>query len=333
MIPENVTGQPMLVLLDKTAKNSFSSYIVEILDVEGFFARKVKDLSVAAFTFEELAAYDIVILANIELTENQKALIDKYVRTRGNLIALRPPKDMDYLFGLKANRGINKRVSERYLGINREHPLGQDVAADVLQFHDEADIYIPDGAEVLAYLYGDFEAKTAYPAVSTYRVEKGHTAAFAYDLATSTVLFHQGNFENSSVGSHPDADSDSRWIPNDLFINYLDYRLKFVPQADIHQDLLVRIINWMAGFKRPIPRIWYFPEAQPCVAYFNGDSDGMNQQDYEEIISLVEKYDGKFTVYLMQQHHKVIPPPVEKEFRARGHSFGQHIILDWLLSF
>ena len=322
-------GQPVLVLIDRTSPNRFSSYVLEILDVEGLFARDVKDLSDSDLSEDGLNGYDIVILANIDLTPHQKDLLRGYVQEGGNLIALRPPTDMAGLFGMEASRGINKRVNDRYIKIETEHPLGRDAAAETLQFHGWADIYTSAGADVLAYMSGDFESRAAYPAVSTFSFGEGHTAAFAYDLAASTVLFHQGRYENSNVGSNPDPDGDDRWIPNDFFIDFLDARLKFVPQADIHQDLLVRLVNWMGGFKRPIPRIWYFPNAVPCIAYFNGDSDGMDREDYLNVVSTVEKYGGRYTVYLMQQHYEVVDRALEKELRTKGHSFGQHIILDW----
>ena len=324
-----MTQQPILVLLDKTSYNRFSAYLLEILDVEGFFSRDVKDLSFSDLSGHELKGYDIVLLTHMDLTSEQKDLLRDYVETGGNLIVLRPPRDMAALFGLEASMGINKRVDDRYIKIEEGHPLGRDVAAEILQFHGDADLYTSVGADVLAYISGDFHSRTVYPAVSTFSLGDGHTAAFAYDLAASTVLLHQGRCENSSVGSNPDADRDDRWIPNDLFIGHLDARLKYVPQADIHQDLLVRIINWMSRSKRPIPRIWYFPNAAPGMAYFNGDSDGMSREDYLNIISTVKKYEGKYTVYLMEQHHKIIEPVFESALRAEGHSFGQHIFLDW----
>ena len=332
-------GQPILVLTDQTSSNRFASYVLEILDVEGIFVYDVKDLSVSTLSEGDLVPYDIVILTNIEISSEQQACLSGYAHGGGNLIGLRPPGEMRGLFGLlfasesdESNyEGIYSGVSDRYIRIEPQHPLARDVCAETLQFHGTADLYVSDRADVLAYVSGDFEGRSGHVGVSTFQIGTGHTAAFAYDLAASTVLFHQGRRENSSIGSNPDPDGDDRWIPNDFFVDYLDTRLKYVPQADIHQDLLVRILNWMGDFHRPIPRAWYFPNAVPGIAYFNGDSDSMNREDYMNVVSTLEKYGGKYTVYLLEEHYKVVPPPMEKELRAKGHCFGQHVELDWLV--
>ncbi len=329
MADEHPVEQPILVLTDCTASNRFASYILEILDVEGIFAYEVKDLSVSDLSEAELELYDIVILTNIRISSKQQACMRRYVQDGGNLIGLRPPGEMVDLFGLEVNNDINSCADDLYIQVEPQHPLARDVDAETLQFHGTADLYVSGGADVLAYLSGDFERRSGYVAVGTFCFGAGHTAAFAYDLAASTVLFHQGLRENSSIGSNPDPDRDNRWIPNDFFINYLDTRLKYVPQADIHQDLLVRMLHWMSSFHRPIPRTWYFPNAVPCIAYFNGDSDSMNREEYLNVVSTLEKYGGKYTVYLMEEHHKVVPASLEKELRTKGHSFGQHVILDW----
>ena len=63
---------------------------------------------------------------------------------------------------------------------------------------------------------------------------------FTYDLAESTVLFHQGLREQASTGVRPDPGGEYQYKTNDLFVGYLDPELGHLPQADLHQDALVQ---------------------------------------------------------------------------------------------
>ena len=74
-----------------------------------------------------------------------------------------------------------------------------------------------------------------YPAIVTANHGRGRIALYTFDLAESTVLFHQGLREHASTGTTPDYDADSTYRAGDMFVGYLDERLKNVPQADVHQ--------------------------------------------------------------------------------------------------
>ncbi len=321
-------SQPILVLINKRAKNVFSSYILEILDAEGIFTCEVKDVSQIDLKESPFDSYDLIILSNIELKEEVKEALKRYVQEGGNLIGLRPPLNLDFLFGMDAKFWGQKMIfNERYIKINKDHLLSQGIAADILQFHGEADVYYQEKeTKVLAYLYNEFDVPTNnYPAIATFSYGKGHTAIFTYDLAKSTVLFHQGRYEQSSIGTNPNYDKDAMYKPNDLFVDYLDIRLKNIPQADIHQDILVKLINWLSTFKKPLPRIWYFPNGYSGVAFISGDSDGFNSADFKRTLSIIDKYKAKYTLYLMEKDYPVVSPNLEKRLRSKGYSFGQHI--------
>jgi hypothetical protein len=329
MSDRNAERQPFLLVVDTSAENRFSSYIREILDVEGYLAREDLDLGAAPLTAQALADRDLVVVANVPLKTDAVKLLSDFVASGGNLVALRPPREMGALFGLKPSTGINKRVRDQYVELEREHPLATGVPAPTLQFNGEADIYLPAGADTLAWLSGEFGRKTGYPAVVTHQSPAGgKTAAFTYDLAASTVLFHQGRPENASDGPRADSDGDDRWIPNDLFVGHLDARLKYVPQADVHQDLLVRILNWMFGL--PVPRLWYFPHGTPAIAYLNGDSDEMVLDDYLKVVDTVERFGGRYALYILQEHHALLDPELQRDLQRRGHALGHHIVLEWL---
>jgi len=403
------SASPILILTDQNSENKFSSYITEILQMEGFLEYEVKDLSRSELDVDELLRHDIVVLSNIPLSSCQKAILTAYVQKGGGLIGLRPPKELGFLFrvrplgdtlseryikletqhplseGMEAEtlqyhgeadiyalngaqplaylsnlplsscqkailtayvqkgggliglrppkelgflfrvRPLGDTLSERYIKLETQHPLSEGIEAETLQYHGEADIYALNGAQPLAYLCHDLDCPTRYPAIATHEYARGRTAIFAYDLAASTVLFHQGRSSQSSIGDYPDPDSDGMFKPTDLFLNQIDIRLKHTPQADIQQDILVNIMEWMAGFTKPLPRVWYFPDREKGLVFIGGDSDGMSLKDFETTISTVEKYSGVFTTYLMEEQYGVVTPQEEQSLREKGHSFGPHL--------
>ena len=89
---------PILILTDQNSENKLSSYVTEILQIEGFLEYKVKDLSCSELDVDELLQYDIVILSNIPLSSKQKVALTVYVQKGGGLIGLRPPKELGFLF-------------------------------------------------------------------------------------------------------------------------------------------------------------------------------------------------------------------------------------------
>ena len=126
------------------------------------------------------------------------------------------------------------------------------------------------------------------------------------------------------TGPHAEPTGDRSFKPHNLFVGYLDPELCHLPQADIHQDALVRVLEWMTSSDRPLPRIWYFPDGGRAVAFINGDGDGMTRADLENVVATAERYGAAYTAYLMMQDHDQVPPEWEVELRARGHDTGQH---------
>jgi len=317
------------VAVRKGADKPFSSYILEILDVEGYLGYDVADLAGAELCPQQLVGYDGLLLADIDLSASELATVRSFAESGGWVVALRPPPELADLFGLSLSDGINKRMPGGRLVMNFEHPIQGGQSVSELQVKGVSDLYDAAGAEPLAWLAVESSRPLRYPAVCVNRGQTGRTAAFTYDLAACVVSMHQGRPENASTGSNADSDGDGRWIPNDLFVGEIDPALKLVPQADLHQDLLVRVLNWITEQSRPLPRVWHFPDAVPCVAFFNGDSDGMSRQDYDTILEAVERRGGRYTCYLMTMHHELFSREEVDALRLRGHGFGQHVILDW----
>ena len=112
--------------------------------------------------------------------------------------------------------------------------------------------------------------------------------------------------------------------PTDMFVGFLDPQLTPLPQADLHQDALVRVLEWMAAIHAPLPRVWHFPDAALAVAFINGDGDGMHASDLASTIATCERFGAPYTAYLMMEDHPKVSPAWEAALRERGHDFSQH---------
>ncbi len=316
-------GAPILVLWDSQTPHRFSGYITEILQIEGYNWFTVHDLSRQAISTEQLGAHAIVILTHVEPSSEVQEQVLAYVRQGGNLIALHPPEALAGALGLIPHR---QEMVDRYVAFNKGCALNAGVEPYTVQFHGRAKLYRWEGyeAQVLATFAAFPDVVTKYPAIVVGNFGQGHWAVFSYDLAESTVLFHQGRREQASTGSCPDPDGDRGFKPNDLFVGYLDAALCHLPQADLHQDALVRILEWMTGLRQPLPRLWYFPNGAGAVAFINGDGDNMKREDLENVVATAERFGALYTVYLMMENHETVPPEWEAELCGRGHDFGQH---------
>ena len=314
-----MSAQPILVLGQRGGPNPFSGYLREILASEGLAAWEYRDLAEAP---TDLAGWRLILLENAPLPEVCRARVEEWVRDGGRLIASRPPPEMAALFGLRPTKSAVKTCAEMYVAFDPAHPLASRIGADSLQFHGVADLYEPAGAEGVAWLGGQRGVRTGYPAVTLHAAGKGQAAAFAFDLALCTVLFHQGRRLNAGDGPNPDPNADGAFKPDDLFFRFFDERLKSVPQADLYGDLLVRLIRRLCP--APLPRLWHYPNAAPSVAFLDGDSDSMSAEDFEKVISTVETAGGRFTIYLMPQQYAAIAPERMAALRTRGHDAGPH---------
>jgi hypothetical protein len=220
-----------------------------------------------------LAGYDVVILGAIPLTSAQATMIRNWVNGGGNLIAMRPDRQLSALLGLRASGGT---VANGYLAVDTSKTPGAGIVAQTIQFHGQADFYALSGARAIATLYSSDTNSTGRPAVTIASAGSGQAAAFTYDLAASVVQTRQGN----PLWSGQLRDGLVPIRSDDLFYgaagfdpqpDWINLSKVAIPQADEQQRLLANLIIQMNLAKRPLPRFWYFPSGYKAAVIMTGD--------------------------------------------------------------
>ena len=265
------SGNAILVVTNPA--DPFSDYYQEMLRTEGLNVFSVAPIG--SVTPATLGGFDVVILSAMALTPAQVGMFTDWVTTGGNLIAIRPDKQLAGLLGLS---DAGSTLSEGYLLVDTSKAPGNGLANQTLQFHGAADSYTVNGATRVAVLYSNATTATPNlnPAVTLARVGAGQAAAFTYDLARSLVFTRQGNpaWATQERDGFTPKRSDDKYYGNavsDPQPDWVDLSKVAIPQADEQQRLLANLILTMNKTKKPLPRFWYFPNGKKAVVVMTGD--------------------------------------------------------------
>jgi hypothetical protein len=267
-VPGQGPGGPVLVVTD--SGDPFGRYNAEILRAEGLNEFAVTDK--ANLSAATLGAYQVVVLAHTtSLSAAQVTTLNDWVQSGGNLIAIRPDKQLAGLLGLADTGGT---LANGYVKVDTGSGPGAGIAGATMQFHGTADRYALNGASSIAALYSDATTATTSPAVTLRSVGTagGQAAAFTYDLAQSVVGTRQGNL--AWAGQKRDGEIDPIRSDDLFFPNWLDVSKVAIPQADEQQRLLANLITQMNLDRAPLPRFWYLPGGEKAAVVMSGDDHG-----------------------------------------------------------
>ena len=266
-------ASPPPVLVVGSTANPFGMYLGEILRNEGLDAFTTLDVSLLSPTL--LSQFHVVVLGDAVLNATQVSTLTGWVNGGGNLIAMRPDKQLAGLLGLT---DAGTALANAYLKVDTSAPPGTGIVSSTIQYHGTADRYTLSGATSVATLYSNATTATTNPAVTLRSVGSsgGQAAAFTYDLARSVVLTRQGN--PAWAGQERDGVVAVR--PDDLFYgaksgdvqpDWVDTSRIAIPQADEQQRLLMNLITVMERDKLPMPHFWYLPRGKKAVVVMSGD--------------------------------------------------------------
>jgi hypothetical protein len=218
-----------------------------------------------------------VILGEMALDAAQVTMLSDWVAAGGNLIAMRPDKQLVGLLGLT---DASATLSEGYLLVDTSTQPGFGIVGETMQFHGTADLYDLAGAIGVATLYTSATTPAAGnpPAVTLHSIgaNGGQAAAFTYDLARSIVYTRQGNptWAGQERDGLPPKRSDDMFFgaaAGDPQPDWIDFNKVAIPQADEQQRLLGNLILHMNSDRKPLPRFWYFPKGLKAVVIMTGD--------------------------------------------------------------
>jgi fibronectin type 3 domain-containing protein len=274
-----VEASPPQVLVVSSTGNPFGLYLGEILRNEGLDAFTTID--VAFLSPALLSGFDVVVLGDTALTPAQVTALTGWVNGGGNLIAMKPDKQLAGLLGLT---DAGTTLANAYLKVDTTAAPGTGIVGSTIQYHGTADRYTLNGATAVATLYSNATTATANPAVTMRSVGSsgGQAAAFTYDLGRSVVLTRQGN--PAWAGQERDGVVAVR--PDDMFYgaksgdvqpDWIDTSRIAIPQADEQQRLLVNMITLMERDKLPLPHFWYLPRGKKAVVVLSGDDHSPTQ--------------------------------------------------------
>jgi VCBS repeat-containing protein len=275
--PGQAPGGPVLIVT--RASHPFTSYYTEILRAEGFNIFSTADISTV--TAGMLGSFDAVVLGEMPLSAGQVAMFSDWVTSGGNLIAMRPDKQLYGLLGLTDAAAM---LSNGYLRVNSQTVPTGGIVNETIQFHGTADLATLSGAASVATLYSDAATVTAHPAATIRSVGAvgGQAAAFLYDLARSVVLTRQGNpaWEGQNRDLLDPIRSNDLFFGNNVFdpqTDWVNLNKVAIPQADEQQRLFANTLLYLTQDRKPLPRFWYFPRDEKAVVVMTGDAHGSDR--------------------------------------------------------
>jgi hypothetical protein len=281
---------PILLIVNRDSANPFGMYFTEILRAEGVNCFHTTDLS--TLQSAALEKYDVAILAETPLNAAQAEMFEAYLARGGRLVSMKPAERLEAVFGLERSEGT---LSKGYIKTESSHPASDGINPSTLQIHDSAYLYTLAGAQSIAWLYSDRDMATEHPAIAINHFGKGIVVSFTFDLAKSIAYMRQGNPERANQ----DVDGLDGVRSVDMFVDWIDLERIQIPQADEQQRLFVNILTQLS--RRPLPRLWYFPEDKKSVLIATGDSHMNPAQFIEDVLLRVEQCGGHMTVYYAPQ--------------------------------
>ncbi|WP_152644935.1 Ig-like domain-containing protein [Kitasatospora griseola] len=270
--PGSGPGNEGPILLVTDPANPYTSYYGEILKAEGLNYYKTADIGTV--TAATLAAYDVVLLAENQLTAAQTTMFTTWVNGGGRLVAMRPDKQLAGLLGLTATTDT---LADSYLKIDTTAAPGLGLTSDTIGYHGTADKYTLNGATAVATLYSDTAVATTNPAVTLRTAGTGQAAAFTFDLAKSVVQTRQGNIAwgGQQRDNVDGIEASEMFFGTGGQLNWNNLDKAQIPIADEQQRLLGNLITTMDAAKKPLPKFWYFPRDVKAVVVMTGDDHGI----------------------------------------------------------
>jgi hypothetical protein len=308
-----MSARSIALLVDSRQwRNRFGRYAGEILVAEGI--GDVAEVELAGLTAEDLGQYGVVVLTACGATPGLEALLAAYVEGGGRLVLLRPDPALAKLAGVQPLHRVARGAG---LLLNTAAGPGSGFPYDPLQIVGPLDLYRTTEAEALARVVTTPWSVEQHPAIVARTLGQGRIVAFLYDVGYTVARLRQGD----PALADSDADGLPGVRPSDALVDQIAPESGLIPQAEVHQALLARTLEWLCPW--PLPRLWYLPDDAQAILLFSGDGCGRPPDAaYLDEAALLERHGGTLSYYLVQD--TLLTPAAAARLRSAGHELSIH---------
>ena len=316
-MPPEMRSSVGLVVDARQRRNRFGRYAAEILRAEGIGDLEVVELSTLEGdrALQELRRFGVVVLTDCGTVPGLAERLGEYVEGGGRLVLLRPAVELASLAGLEPRYRARANAG---LLVDSASPAFGGFPYEPLQVIGAVDVYRPlPGTTVVARtVAGDWPVEP-YPAIVECAAGQGRVLSFLYDLPHTVARLRQGDPELAEV----DSDGLVGVRPSDAIQWQADPRTAMIPQAEVHQALLARAVEWLCPW--PLPRLWYLPGTAQSLLVLTGDVCTDRNDDWlMEEAALAERYGGTLAIYLNEQ--TAFSQEKAARLVERGHALSIH---------
>jgi len=303
-----------LLVRSQQPENNYGPFVQEILKSEGLNGFDLFDFDTAPLP--DFGPDDIAVLTRCFVTRNEVQQLYKAVENGLRLVCLQPPWNLAARFGWNSAKRV---LHPGWVQIGDGYPG----AGETLQTHVPLAVYeahqdLPEYSVVAKAVDATWN-DSGYPAVVRQRVGQGDVVFFFYDLPKAIARIRFGDPELASYATN------EHWQflhALDLFCGHVDERVLDIPQAELHSQLLAKVLTDICAY--PLARLWYYEKLEHrSAANFSGDDDGSTPEHFRDISDALLERGGRGTFYLMKETH--LGDEQLREMQQLGHSFGPHV--------
>lgn len=311
--------KPILVLIDSADENVFARYVTQILKAEGVLGFETMNLSATEPDSTVIACHDLVVVASSSpRTVGLRNLLSSYVHSGGRLFVCAPRPEFDSLLGLT---DLHETISAGYLNVDPSSTYPAALGNRSLLFFGPTRLFLPSESEVVGWIQKDTNSSERYAGIGLRRVGRGKCGYATFDPGRSIVFSRQGRPRSPALSSM-DLDGDGVLRTADLFVETADYSRRTIPQADLLQKILVRLLYELVDRNPLVPRVWYFPNKAPAIALLTGDAHQTPANVVERVVRYIEQRGGRFTLI---EYPNTLDTTLARSLKSRGHTVAPHI--------
>lgn len=305
-----------LLVRSRQAENAYGPFLAEILKSEGLNGFTVIDLD--SSSFPDFQPDDLVVLSRCFLKNREMDLLLKAVSAGTRAVCIQPSFNLASRFGWAPQKRVCHpgwvRIRDGYPG-----------SGTPIQTHLPVVLYKPrDSCKEVKVVADAVDAgwrETGHAAAVKQAFGSGKVALFFYDLPKAVARIRFGEPELASYFTEGLLWSCYPW-PADLFMGHVDKRVLHVPQADLHGQLLAKVLTDISPY--PLARLWYYEKPEHrAAAVFTSDDDYSTPEQFRELSASLLGHGGKATFYLMKDTH--LSADDVRQLRDKGNTLAPHV--------